>query len=380
MTFLRQAGEWLEDPDVAAIGGALGEYRFVGGAVRDALAGRRPGDLDMAVPFGPGETMSRLKGAGIPAHPVGYDHGVVLAVSGARRIDVASLRCDVATDGRRAVVAYTGDWREDAARRDFTVNAMSATPGCELFDYFDGRADLADGRVRFVGDPERRIREDVLRALRYFRFLASFPGGERDGPSFTAAVRAAPLTVGLSGERLRDEVLRLLALPEPTAVVGEMVGLGFFEPFLPAARNTERLARTVAAELRTGRDADPIRRLAALLDGSDAGRLRLSKAEATRLTALAGSKPLNGETLYREGPSLFLDRLLLAGGDEDALALHDGWDAPVFPLRGRDFLRAGVPRGPAVGDAVRALEAWWADRGFRPDREACLAELRRRLG
>ena len=229
----RRAGEWLEDPDVAAIGGALGEYRFVGGAIRDALADREPGDLDMAVPIGPGETMSRLERAGISAHPTGYEHGVVLAVCGGRRIEVASLRRDVATDGRRAVVAYTADWREDAARRDFTMNAMSATPECGLFDYFDGRADLAEGRVRFVGDPERRIREDVLRALRYFRFLALFPGGERDGPSFEAAVRAAPLTVRLSGERLHDEVLRLLALPEPTAVVGEMVGLGFFEPFLP---------------------------------------------------------------------------------------------------------------------------------------------------
>lgn len=376
----RQAGEWLEDPDVAAIGGALGEYRFVGGAIRDALAGGRPGDLDMAVPIGPGETMSRLEEAGIRAHPTGYDHGVVLAVCGGRRIEVASLRRDLATDGRRAVVAYTADWREDAARRDFTMNAMSATPGCELFDYFGGRADLAEGRVRFVGDPVRRIREDVLRALRYFRFLALFPGGERDGPSFEAAVRAAPLTAGLSGERLHDEVLRLLALPEPTPVVGEMVGSGFFEPFLPAARNTERLARTVAAESRTGRGADPVRRLAALLDGSDAGRLRLSKPEAARLAALASPRPLDGKTLYREGRGLFLDRLLLAGGDEDALALHDGWDAPVFPLRGGDFLRAGLPRGPAVGEAARALEAWWADHGFRPDREACLAELKRRMG
>ena len=376
----RQAAEWLEDPDVAAIGGALGEYRFVGGAVRDALVGGRPGDLDIAVPFGPGETVSRLEGAGIPAHPTGYDHGVVLAVCGRRRIDVASLRRDVAADGRRAVVAYTADWREDAARRDFTMNAMSATPGCELFDYFGGRADLAEGRVRFVGDPVRRIREDVLRALRYFRFLALFPGGERDGPSFAAAVRAAPLTVGLSGERLREEMLRLLALPEPAPVVGEMAGLGFLEPFLPAARNTERLARTVAAEARTGKGADPIRRLAALLDGADTGRLRLSKPEAARLAALASPRPLDAKTLYREGRGLFLDRLLLAGGDEDALALHDGWDVPVFPLRGGDFLRAGLPHGPAVGEAARALEAWWVDRGFRPGREACLAELKRRMG
>ena len=375
-----RAAEWMRDPDIARIVKALGDCRFVGGAVRDALAGRPVGDIDIATPEEPPETVRRLEAAGLKVRTYGMDHGVVLAVGGRRHCEVASLRRDVGTDGRRAIVAWTRDWREDAARRDFTVNAMSATPEGRLFDYFGGRADLAAGIVRFVGDPERRIREDVLRVLRFFRFTARFASLPGDAASLEAAVRLAPLMETLSGERLRAEVLGLLAAPDPAPVAALMAARGVFRPILPAAEGADRLARTVEAEARLDERPDPVRHLAALLDRPDPGRLRLSAAEAERLQALAEPRPLDRETLYREGRARFLDRLLLAGGGEAGEALLAEPPPPPFPLTGRDLRRRGVPAGPKLGRLLRALEGWWIARAFRPDRAACLAELDRRLG
>ena len=374
------AAEWMRDPDIARIVEALGECRFVGGAVRDALARQPVGDIDIATPEEPSETVRRLEAAGLKTRTYGIDHGVVLAVGERRHCEVASLRRDVGTDGRRAVVAWTRDWRQDAARRDFTVNAMSATPGGRLFDYFGGREDLAAGIVRFVGDPERRIREDVLRVLRFFRFTARFASLPGDPASLEAAVRLAPLMESLSGERLSAEVLGILAAPDPVPVVSLMAGRGVFRPVLPAAERTDRLARTVAAEARLGERPDPMRRLAALLARPDPGRLRLSTAEAERLQALAGLKPLDRATLYREGRARFLDRLLLAGGNEAGEALLAEPPPPPFPLKGRDLRNRGIPPGPALGRLLREIEDWWIAHAFRPDRTACVAELERRLG
>ncbi len=380
MSEFAPAADWMRDPDIARIVTALGDCRFVGGAVRDALAGQPVGDIDIATPEEPPETVRRLGAAGLKVRTYGIDHGVVLAIGERRHFEVASLRRDVGTDGRRAVVAWTRDWREDAARRDFTVNAMSASPGGRLFDYFGGRADLAAGLVRFVGDPERRIREDVLRVLRFFRFTARFGSLPGDPASLDAAVRLAPLMDTLSGERLRAEVLGLLAAPDPAPAAALMAARGVFRPILPAAEGTDRLARTVAAEARLGLAPDPVRRLAALLARPDPGRLRLSAAETERLNALAERKPLDRATLYREGRARFTDRLLLAGGDEAGEALLAEPPPPPFPLKGRDLRTRGVPPGPALGRLLRALEDWWIAEAFRPDRAACLAELDRRLG
>ncbi len=370
----------MRDPDIARIVEALGECRFVGGAVRDALAGRPVGDIDIATPEEPPETVRRLEAAGLKVRTYGIDHGVVLAIGGRRHCEVASLRRDVVTDGRRAVVAWTRDWREDAARRDFTVNAMSASPEGRLFDYFGGREDLAAGIVRFVGDPERRIREDVLRVLRFFRFTAVFGSLPGDPASLEAAVRLAPLMETLSGERLKAETLGLLAAPDPAPAAALMAARGVFRPILPAAERTDRLARTVEAEARLNERPDPVRRLAALLDRPDPGRLRLSTAEAERLQALAGPKPLDRTTLYREGRARFTDRLLLAGGDETGEALLAEPPPPPFPLAGRDLRARDLPPGPALGRLLRDLEDWWIAHAFQPDRAACLAELDRRLG
>ena len=373
MSRFARAAEWMRNPDIARIVEALGDCRFVGGAVRDALAGQPVGDIDIATPEEPPETVRRLEAAGLKVRTYGIDHGVVLAVGKRRHCEVASLRRDVGTDGRRAVVAWTRDWREDAARRDFTVNAMSATPGGRLFDYFGGREDLAAGIVRFVGDPERRIREDVLRVLRFFRFTARFASLPGDPASLEAAVRLAPMMETLSGERLRAEVLGILAAPDPVPVVSLMAERGVFRPVLPAAESTARLARTVAAEARLGCAPDPMRRLAALLDRPDPGRLRLSTAEADRLQTLAEPKPLDRTTLYREGRARFLDRLLLAGGDEAGETLLSAPPAPTLPAQGprptqprrppRPGPRPPAPRTRRLVDRARLRP--------RPDRLPC---------
>ncbi len=382
MTAFAPAAAWMREPDIARIVGALGACRFVGGAVRDALAGLLTPDteLDIATPEEPPEALRRLEAAGLKVRTYGMDHGVLLAVGRTRHCEVASLRRDVETDGRRATVAWTRDWREDAARRDFTVNAMSASPEGRLFDYFGGRADLDAGLVRFVGDPERRICEDVLRVLRFFRFTARFGTLPGDPASLEAAVRLAPLMESLSGERLRAEMLGLLAAPDPAPVAALMAARGVFRPILPAAENTARLARTARAEARLAVAPDPVRRLAALLARPDPGRLRLSTAEAERLQALAEPKPLDRATLHREGRARFLDRLLLAGGDEAGEALLAEPPPPPFPLKGRDLRARGVPPGPELGRLLRALEDWWIAHAFQPDRDDCLAELERRLG
>ena len=379
MSGFAPAAKWMRDPDIARIVAALGDCRFVGGAVRDALAERPVGDIDLATPEEPPEVVRRLGAAGLKVRTYGIDHGVVLAIGKRRHCEVASLRRDVGTDGRRATVAWTRDWREDAARRDFTVNAMSATPGGRLFDYFGGRADLAAGIVRFVRDPETRIREDVLRVLRFFRFTARFGSLPGDPASLDAAVRLAPLMETLSGERLRAEMLGLLAAPDPAPVAALMAARGVFRPILPAAERTDRLARTARAEARLCERPDPVRRLAALLDRPDPGRLRLSAAEAERIEALAEPKPLDRATLYREGRARFLDRLLLAGGDEAGEALLSEPPPPPFPLAGRDLRNRGVPPGPELGRLLREIEDWWIAHGFQPGRAACLAELERRL-
>ncbi len=379
MSGFAPAAAWMREPDIARIVGALGACRFVGGAVRDALAGHAVRDIDIATPEEPPEVVRRLEAAGLKLRTYGMDHGVVLAIGETRTCEVATLRRDVETDGRRATVAWTHDWREDAARRDFTVNAMSATPEGRLFDYFGGRADLTAGTVRFVGDPERRIGEDVLRVLRFFRFTARFGTLPGHPASLDAAVRMAPLMETLSGERLRAEMLGLLAAPDPAPVAALMAARDVFRPILPAAKRTDRLARTIAAEARLGVRPDPVRRLAALLACPDPGRLRLSAAESERLEALAQSKPLDHTTLYREGRARFLDRLLLAGGGEAGEVLLAEPPPPPFPLAGRDLRARGIPAGPRLGRLLRDLEDWWITRAFRPDRTACLAELERRL-
>src|SRR3954468_12175730 len=279
---------WRSRPGMKKLLGALGtdagETRYVGGCVRDTLLGLEVSDVDLATKLTPETVIDRLRKAGIKAVPTGIAHGTVTAVIGGAPVEVTTLRRDVATDGRRATIAFTGDWREDAPRRDFTINALTADPvSSALFDYFGGVADLEARRVRFIGAPLRRIAEDHLRILRFFRFHARFGGGEPDRAGIEACAERANDLMALSRERIADELLKLLALPDPAPTVALMIARGILKPVLPEIESADRLPGLVAAERKGGIAAEPIRRLAALLPsdpelaGAVAARLRLSK-------------------------------------------------------------------------------------------------------
>lgn len=404
---------WMADPRtqavVAALTGDGTEIRFVGGCVRDAVTGDTPADIDFATPLPPDQVVARLRNAGLRAVPTGIDHGTVTAISGGQPFEITTLREDVETFGRRARVAFTADWQTDAARRDFTFNALSCRPDGAVFDYFNGIADLHAGRVRFVGDPATRIREDVLRILRYFRFHARFGKGEPAEADLAACRELAPLQTTLSGERVRAELFRLLTGRRATAAWRLMVDHQVMAPLLPAATDTDRLARLRSAERAAGWPVamPAVLRLAALLRGegpiavaaATAERLRLSNRERDRLLVLAEPPvaigPADDPAVLRRAlvrlrdPTLFLDLVLLAAAGVDrswqkadfaaAATAADLWRSVRFPLSGRDLLAAGVPAGPAIRQLLTALEAWWADRGFLPDRPACLVEMHHRL-
>ncbi len=405
---------WMTAPETAAVIAALsaagGEARFVGGCVRDALLGRKVRDVDIATHEPPERVMNLLARAGIKAIPTGIKHGTVTAVIGARHFEITTLRRDVETYGRHAKVEYTDDWQADAARRDFTMNALFCSADGIIYDPFGGLADLRSQRVRFVGDPEARIREDVLRLLRFFRFHAHYGKSPPDAAALAACRSLAHLLPTLSGERICGETLKLLSAPQPADIIDLMRETGVLAHFLPEATRIDRLRTLVAIEGSAPRDlvprADPIRRLAALLDGSEAGalavatRLRFSNAERDRLIGLAGDPepspdldaPARRRLIYRLGPARYRDRALIAwaaavaGGDPmdrrvteawtDVLRSGADWVAPRFPLKGRDAVKLGVPPGPAVGRLMATLEDWWISGDFQADREACLAKLR----
>ncbi|HYG30490.1 MAG TPA: CCA tRNA nucleotidyltransferase [Allosphingosinicella sp.] len=378
--------QWRTRPEMRrlldVLGGDAGETRFVGGCVRDALLGVKVSDVDLATRLAPQEVIERLKAAAIKAVPTGLAHGTVTAVVGGRPVEVTTLRRDVATDGRRATVAFTDDWREDAARRDFTINALSAASRSgEVFDYFGGLADLDARLVRFIGDPLTRIAEDHLRILRFFRFHARFGAGDPDPEGLEACIARANDLMALSRERIADELLKLLALPDPAPTVSLIVTRGIFRPVLPEIADASRLARLVTLENRLGIAPDPLRRLAALLptqpDIVDAvsARLRLSNGARKYLREMA--EPADGARSARwiAGASSLFDReivdlFLLSGLDEERIVAEvrslDNWERPRFPLLGRDLLALGLPPGPPVARLLQQLRRAWCEADF-PD-------------
>lgn len=373
----------------AALGAAGIAARFVGGCVRDALLGRTLADLDLAVDKPPGTVMKALEAADIKVVPTGLKHGTVTAIADSRVFEVTTLRRDVETDGRRAVVAFTDDWLEDASRRDFTFNALYADPDGTLYDPFDGRADLAAGRVRFIGDADTRIAEDRLRVLRFFRFHAWYGRPPIDGTGFQACARNAGALGSLSGERVRKELLRTLEAPAAPDALDAMREAGVLDHWLPEYAGSLRLRALIGREDRP----DGLRRLAAVLPvGADAvaigKRLKLSTQEALRLDVMLAPEPgmdiAGGPRawragIYRLGNGLYADRLLLAidrpGDWRAALALARDWTPPELPVSGGDALKLGLKPGPKVGALIDALERWWIAQDFVPDRAACLAEL-----
>jgi poly(A) polymerase len=430
---------FLAAPAFAALLKTLPGARVVGGAVRDALANRPIADIDLATALPPTEVMAALQRAGIRAVPTGLAHGTVTALLdqavdvppgvppdgplGARPgiasnahphqhgVQITTLRRDVATDGRHATVAFTDDWRQDAARRDFTINAMSMTQDGAVYDYFGGIADLRAGVLRFVGDPAARIAEDTLRMLRYFRFFARYAASPAEASVRQVLHDGIPALANLSAERVWSELQRILAAPDPRAAVALMAELGILAEIVPEGADPAALARLIAARA----PADPMLRLAALLTGDVerfADRLRLSAAERQRLldlrtTPLArpgdddatlrrlladhDSSTLIGRTwLARASPAPAPDPNLTPGpwptpdsGSPAGIRWTDlrsrlaGLQRPVFPLEGRDVLALGVPPGPRVGALLRAARAWWLAGGCTASARDCRAELAR---
>jgi poly(A) polymerase len=380
---------------LTALGGERDETRYVGGCVRDTLLGLPVSDVDLATRLRPQAVIERLNLAGIRSVPTGIAHGTVTAILKGRPIEITTLRRDVSTDGRRATVAFTDDWQEDAARRDFTINALSASPpDGTISDYFGGLADLEVGRLRFIGEPLQRIAEDHLRILRFFRFHARFGRGEPDAPAIEACAARANDLMALSRERIADELLKLLAVAEPLAAVALMVSLNILKPVLPEIdeAGVTRLERLLAREKQHGLPADPVRRLSALLPptptvaASVGARLRLSNKIIKRLVIAAEpADPGNerpGVLAYGIGLEGAVDRLLLRGEDASlgpALAALNGWTKPKLPVSGADLIAMGVEAGPAVSRLLQAVENEWASGGFEMDDETVQALARRHV-
>jgi poly(A) polymerase len=378
---------WMDEPPVQVLLAALARggiaARFVGGCVRDTVLGRAVKEIDIAVDKPPETVMRALEAADLRVVPTGLKHGTVTAIVKGRPFELTTLRRDVETDGRRAVVAFTDDWLEDAKRRDFTFNAMYADPDGTIWDPFDGRADLLAGRVRFIGDPDQRIAEDHLRILRFFRFYAWFGRSPLDGAGFDACRRNAGSLSSLSAERVAKELLRLLAAPAPADALEAMAEAGALDHWLPEYAGTARLKALIVRE----DTPDPLRRLAAIVSPpatAVAKRLKLSTQQSLRLQLMLepaepGDLENRRAALYRLGTSLFIDRVLLEGPDDwrAALALARTWTPPELPISGADALALGLKPGPQVGALLDAVERWWIAGDFSADRAACLAELKR---
>ncbi len=378
--------DWTRREDLAGLVAALGmeNLRWVGGAVRDTLLGGTGKDIDAATTHRPERVIELCREAGIRTVPTGIDHGTVTALLEQGPVEVTTLRHDVSSDGRRATVAFTEDWREDAARRDFTINALYVHPETlEIADYFGGLDDLAARRVRFIGDASQRIREDHLRILRYFRFQARF-GDELDEEAIAACRDLAGTLKELSRERVAMELLAILGLPNPGPTVALMEDCRVLDAILPEARANERACLTalIAHEQAESAAPDPIRRLAALippirsLAETVAVRLRLSRAQRSRLVCAAerGAEDATEPRAlaYREGLPCTRDRLLLAG---NSIGEFEDWEVPHFPLKGGQIIARGVDAGPEVARIMQAIEQRWVEEGFPgPERIDALLE------
>jgi len=402
---------WIMDPDVvrvmqALLAGTGVEARYVGGAVRDTVRGAMQYgvqvDIDIATTATPEKVIELLNAAGLKAVPTGIDHGTVTAISNHRPVEITTLRHDVNTDGRRAEVAYTTDWAADAARRDFTMNAIYADMDGVLFDPLGGVADARAGLVRFVGDPDARIQEDYLRILRFFRFYAWCGKGEMDRDGLQACVRHVAGLAKLSPERVAKELLKLVSASTPMPALRQMAASGILTAVLPEASNPERLNALIEIDAMTFFEVDPILRLGALLpdDGAVAAavaaRLRLSNAQRDRLVAMLSatlrvfcymSVREMRRTAYRMTPRVMRDVAMLRwAGDvkrnhnavqwRALLPMIDSWKPPVLPLDGHHVKLAGVPDGPQIGAVLREVEEWWIDADFTTDEYSLIERMK----
>jgi poly(A) polymerase len=399
---------WMTAPDTTAVLDALEAAggadcaRFVGGCVRNTLIGSPVADIDIATVLTPQAVTQALKAGGLKAVPTGLEHGTVTAVSGGKPFEITTLRRDVETDGRRAVVAFTDDWTGDAERRDFTLNALYARRDGSLVDPTGhGVADARAGRIVFVGEAEQRVAEDYLRILRFFRFFAWYGKGPPDAAALAACESLKDMLKTLSAERVSKETLKLLAADDPREALALMDRTGVLAQVLPAPIDLDRFNALVGIEADQLFETDPVLRLAALLPDDQVGAakfaeaFRLSNAERDRIAAaLAPTPELKSwmspreirRAIYRLGPKTFRDRAKLAWARADRtaatpqwrgmIALGEGWAPPTLPLTGEDVIAAGAPKGPMVGQVLREVEDWWIDHDFIDDRLSTIEKLK----
>ncbi|WP_294641773.1 CCA tRNA nucleotidyltransferase [uncultured Aureimonas sp.] len=405
----RIEADWLRDPALQTILACLSaggeEARVVGGAIRNTLMGRPITDVDVATTTLPAETIARVEVAGLKAVPTGIEHGTVTVLAHGRPFEVTTLRRDVETDGRHAKVLFGRDWAEDAARRDFTINALYCDADGEILDLAGGLADIGSGTLRFIGEASQRIEEDYLRILRFFRFFAWYGRGRPDGDGLRAASRLKEGLDRLSSERVWGELRKLLAAPDPARALLWMRQAGVLSRVLPESEKwgIDAIHGLVGTEALYGWAPDPVRRLEAIVPPDAtrlremAGRLRLSNADRDRLVAWAMSEAPPTESdaafrarLYLGDRTALADRLALAlsaertaaAGDPERLAgvarlaarfeAATSFEPPAFPLTGHDLAAAGVAPGPEIGRTLDRLKRAYAESGFVLEREALL--------
>jgi poly(A) polymerase len=404
---------WLADNRVQAVLACLSrdgeEARVAGGAVRNALMGLDVADIDIATTTVPEETVRRGREAGFKVVETGIDHGTVTILAAGRPIEVTTLRADIETDGRHAVVLFGRDWRQDAERRDFTMNGLYVLADGTVIDLVGGVADIEKRLVRFIGEAETRIREDYLRILRFFRFFAWYGTGRPDAEGLRACARLKDGIARLSAERQWAEIKKLLAAPDPSRALLWMRQAGVLTSVLPETEKwgIDAIHGLVRTEQALSWEADPMLRLASIVppDASRlaelSARLRLSKVEAARLAAFANARPLaHGATeaaldrqLYRSDLGGTVDRLRLAlssarmraenddaamieaGGYSRLLARALAWKRPTFPVKAADLKEKGFEAGPALGAELRRLEDAWVESSFLLERDELLSRV-----
>jgi len=387
--------KWLKARDVQRVLAALGDARVAGGAVRNALLGEPVTEVDIATSLSPERVMEIGKKAGFGVHPTGLAHGTVTLTLDKRPFEVTTLRHDVETDGRRAKVAFTSDWAADARRRDFTMNALYCDAEGNILDFVNGYADILKKRVRFVGTPSARIREDYLRILRFFRFHARYGKGAPDKAGLAAATRLRKGLQQLSAERIRQELFKLLVAPRAVPTLEIMQKQGILRVISPHLRDISGLKRMAAIDEKNHLVADPLLRLQILSGDAHplADALRLTRKELTRLEALAKHTPPTPKLrdnerraiLHAMGEDCWRDSVRIAWAKSrapladkswrDLLRLPDKWQPPAFPIKGADLVAAGIKPGPGIGRTLSELEDWWVAAGFKPGKDELIARL-----
>lgn len=408
------AGEdWFRAPQLTRVLDLMNrdgaETRIAGGAVRNSLMGLPVHDVDLATTLLPEDVAARARADGIKSVPTGIEHGTVTLVADGAVFEVTTLRRDVETDGRRATVAFSTDWQEDADRRDLTINGLYADREGRVIDLVDGLKDIASGTVRFIGEPRQRIEEDYLRILRFFRFFALYGRHRPDAEGLRACARAKEGLKNLSAERIWSETKKLLAAPDPGRALLWMRQVGVLTEILPETEKwgIDTIPALVDAGRFLGWEPDPLLRLAAIVPphaerlSALAVRLKLSRAESDFLQDFAAA-PIVEETmagtvldrlLYRYGNQGLATRLKIAVANawvdlgapettrekcirlQSLLKRAETFRRPVFPVTGGDILAAGIATGPKVGETLAKLEAIWVDKNFNLTREALLERL-----